>query len=346
MRTHTMLAAFRGAMVLLLIGASFQGPSWGIAQELIPNVVLAIHGGAAPSREEFIAEQEQQIRATMAEALTLGKKRLDEGGASLDAVETAIRVLEDSPLFNAGRGAVFTAEGRNELDASIMEGKSRRAGAVGGVTTVKNPISAARAVMEKSKHVLITGRGAEIFASKQGLEIVDPSYFWTEQRWKEIESVWKKEANDRKRSEVSPEVSMSHGTVGAVARDKSGNLAAGTSTGGMNNKMGGRLGDSPIIGAGTYADNETGAISCTGHGEFFIRFSVAHEILSQVRYKKVNIAEAAHDVLGRQLNEAGGKGAVIALDSQGGFASAYNEHGLFRGYITADGEVVIRLYDE
>jgi beta-aspartyl-peptidase (threonine type) len=310
----------------------------------VPRVVLAIHGGLGMAKEDLTDELEKEIRAKLAEALEVGRRALDQPGAtSLDAVEQAIRLLEDSPLFNAGRGAVFTREGRNELDASIMEGKSKRAGAVAGVTIVKNPISAARAVMERSKHVMLIGRGAEVFATKAGLEIVDPSYFWTLPRWQQIENAWK----ESKTSKILPPRTMGEhnwGTVGAVAVDAAGDLAAGTSTGGTNNKEFGRVGDSPIIGAGTYADNAGCAVSCTGHGEYFIRFAVSHEINSLVKYRGLKVDQAADQVVNKTLKQAGGEGGLIVLDRAGNYSDAYNSDGLYRGYITKDGKKKVLLY--
>lgn len=312
--------------------------------EVVEHVVLGIHGGIGYDKQDVTPEYLKEVRAGLEAALKAGAAKLKDGGNSLDAVETAIRVLEDDPNFNAGKGAVFTHDGRNELDASIMDGKTKKAGAVAGVTIVKNPITAARAVMEKSKHVLFTGRGAEIFATKQGLEIVDPAYFWTEPRWKAIQKIWEREKQER-RSGLPPK-SEAYGTVGAVALDKDGNLAAGTSTGGMTNKIAGRVGDSPIIGAGTYADNEAAAISCTGHGEFFIRYAVSHEIVAQMKYRKVSLKDAAEDVINKQLRDVDGEGGCVALDRTGKFATAFNTEGMYRGCITGDGKITIRLYEE
>lgn len=318
----------------------------------VPDVVLGIHGGIGDAGEELAPEVEKEMRAAMELALRNGHAVLKEGKSSLDAVVAAIKVLEDSPAFNAGRGAVFTNNGTNELDASIMDGKTKQAGAVAGVMTVKNPISAARAVMEKSKHVLLTQRGAEQFAKEQGLEIVDPKYFWTEHRWKALQERIEKE---KQQNPAAPGAAfqrltkVEYGTVGAVALDQAGNLAAGTSTGGMTNKMYNRLGDSPIIGAGTYADNAAAAISCTGHGEFFIRYSVSHEIVAQMKYKGVTALEAADDVINKQLPSAfkrkpdDAEGAAIVLDKNGGFTTAYNYPALYRGYITKDGTIRVRL---
>ena len=317
------------------------------SDDVVTDVVFGVHGGTGMDKKDITPELDRQYRAVLTEALKIGKAKLDGGGSSLDAVEAAIRFMEDSPILNAGRGAVFTRDGRNELDASIMEGAGKRAGAVGGVQVIKNPITAARAVMEKSKHVLFVGRGAEVFAAQQGLDLVDPSYFWTEMRWKAIQEVWQKEAEERKRQgAIEPLKKLEYGTVGAVALDAKGDLAAGTSTGGMTGKMPGRVGDSPIIGAGTYADNAAAAISCTGHGEFFIRYAVSHEIVAQMKHKNASVRDAADDVINRQLKDAGGEGAAIALDKSGRFAAAYNSEGLYRGCITKDGKIRVRLYEE
>ncbi|HEX4128777.1 MAG TPA: isoaspartyl peptidase/L-asparaginase [Pirellulales bacterium] len=314
------------------------------------NVVLAVHGGIGLDKPDMTPELEAKLRPALEEALRQGHAALErEGATALDGVEAAIRVLEDSPLFNAGRGAVFTHEGRNELDASIMEGKTRKAGAVASVTIIKNPITAARAVMERSKHVLLVGRGAEVFATRAGLEIVDPSYFWTEPRWRDIQKRWEQEAAGRgDRSEyIAPPLPKSqYGTVGAVAVDRQKNLAAGTSTGGMTNKAFGRVGDSPIIGAGTYADNDGAAVSCTGHGEFFIRWCVAHEVNALIKHRGMKVDEAARDVIQRQLKPAGGEGGLIALDRQGNFSAEFNTSGMYRGSITGDGRVHVALYED
>ncbi len=328
-----------GMLLMTISTTGFAG------DEMIDNVVLGIHGGLGYDKKDVTEDFLKEVRAGLKAALEAGAKKLKDGGDSLDAVEAAIRVMEDDPTFNAGKGSVFTHEGRNELDASIMEGKTKKAGAVAGVTIIKNPITAARTVMEKSKHVLFTGRGAEVFATKQGLEIVDPAYFWTDRRWKQIQEVWARE-KDEKRSQAGPKKSEYYGTVGAVALDAHGNLAAGTSTGGMTNKMFGRVGDSPIIGAGTYADNEAAAISCTGHGEYFIRYAVAHEIIAQIKYKNVSLKDAAEDVINRQLKDAGGEGGCVGLDRQGRFGTAFNSEGLYRACITKDGKITIRLYEE
>jgi beta-aspartyl-peptidase (threonine type) len=316
------------------------------------KLVLVVHGGEGDLPEKVSPEIEKKHKEVLEEALRRGYARLKEGkkGASLDAVEAAIRVLEDSPLFNAGKGAVFTHEGRNELDASIMEGKDKKAGAVAGVSIIKNPITAARAVMERSPHVLLIGRGAELFALKHKLDIVHPDYFWTEQRWQELQDALKKEEK-RREGAPSPQPSPPEGgegrvrgrqrhfgTVGAVALDGDGNLAAGTSTGGMTNKWSGRVGDSPIIGAGTYADNDACAVSCTGWGEYFIRFAVAHDITARVKYAHRSVKQATEVVINEQLQKAGAEGGAIVLAPSGDFHIAYNRLAgqMSRGFITSD----------
>jgi len=254
------------------------------------DYAIVIHGGAGTIlRKDFTPEKEPQYKKVLQEALQIGDSILRNGGSSLDAVEKTIRILENSPLFNAGKGAVFTNSGKNELDASIMWGKDLNAGAVAGVDDIKNPISAARKVMENSEHVMLSGHGASEFAKTQGLEIVDQSYFFTQNRWDHLQEILKKE------KEMTPE--DRHGTVGCVALDKDGNLTAGTSTGGMTNKRFGRIGDSPIIGAGTYANNASCAISCTGHGEFFIRLGVAKDISSMMEYQNISLEEASNKVI-------------------------------------------------
>ena len=301
----------------------------------VADVALAIHGGIGLDKKDMTPELEVKLRKDLAAALQAGHALLAKGGDSLDAVQAAIIVLENSPLFNAGKGAVFTHDGRNELDASIMEGKTKRAGAVAGVTTIKNPILGARAVMDKTKHVMLIGQGADLFAKQAGLEIVDPKYFWTESRWQQLQEQLRKEKEHR-----------DHGTVGAVALDNHGVLAAGTSTGGMSNKQFGRVGDSPIIGAGTYADNEGCAVSATGHGEYFIRFAVAHSIVDLMKYKKLSVNASADEVIQRTLKPAGGEGGVVVLDHRGNYAASYNTEGMYRGYITRTGQWKVMLYEQ
>ena len=306
------------------------------------QLVLVIHGGEGDLPVKVSPELEKRHKEVLEEALRRGYACLKKGktGASIDAVEAAIRVMEDSPLFNAGKGAVFTHEGRNELDASIMEGKDKKAGAVAGVSIVKNPISAARAVMEHSPHVLLIGRGAELFAIKHKLDIVHPDYFWTEQRWKELQDALKKEEKQREAGAAAPPRRRHFGTVGAVALDGDGNLAAGTSTGGMTNKWSGRVGDSPIVGAGTYADNDACAVSCTGWGEYFIRYAVAHDITARVKYARRSVKEAAEAVINEQLQKAGAEGGAIVLGPHGDFHIVYNRLAgqMSRGYITSRDE--------
>lgn len=303
-----------------------------------PRFMLVIHGGAGTiTRRSMTAETEKQYRDTLEQALRIGHAILNRGGSSLDAVEATVRFMEDSPLFNAGKGSVFTHEGRNEMDASIMDGRTKKAGAVGAVTILKNPIAAARAVMEKSPHVMLIGRGAELFATKVGLEVVDPSYFWTERRWKQLQEDLRKEQEGAKSTEKG------FGTVGAVALDSSGNLAAATSTGGKNNKQFGRVGDSPIIGAGNYADNETCAVSGTGDGEYFIRYSVAYDVGAIMKYRGATVQQAATEVV-RKLKDVGGEGGVIALDRNGNFAMPFNSEGMYRGHIGPDGAATVLIY--
>jgi len=308
------------------------------------KAMLVIHGGAGTiTKASMTAEREAEYRKALAESLRIGHAVLAKGGSSVDAVEASIRFMEDSPLFNAGKGAVFTHDGKNELDASIMDGRNRAAGAVAGVTIVKNPISAARAVMEKSKHVMMIGRGAELFATSVGLEIVDPSYFWTERRWKGLQEELLQETRPQARLGVADENRF--GTVGAVAVDKHGNLAAGTSTGGMTNKRFGRVGDAPVIGAGNFADNESVAVSATGAGEFFIRWTVASDIAALVKYRGMSVADAAEEVINKKLTKIeGAEGGVIALDAKGNFAMPFNSEGMYRGWIGADGEPHVEIY--
>lgn len=314
-------------------------PRWG----------LVVHGGAGTiPRGSLTPEREAEYHAKLREALLAGHAVLSRGGSSLDAVEAAILILEDSPLFNAGRGAVFTAEGRNELDASVMDGRTLAAGAVAGVTRVKNPILLARQVMENSPHVMLVGAGAEAFGQQRGVEMVDPSYFHTEARWRALERAREEEGyqefrRDTTRADTPLPDDRKLGTVGAVALDRQGNLAAGTSTGGMTNKRWGRVGDAPIIGAGTYASGRCG-VSATGHGEYFIRLGVARDICAQVEYLNLPLADAADNVVMMKLTELGGTGGVIAMDDQGNFALPFNTDGMYRGWIGLDGQPHTEIY--
>jgi len=301
--------------------------------------VLVIHGGAGVIRKDLTPEKEKAVRADLESALHAGHAVLQKGGSSLDAVTQAILVLEDSPRFNAGKGAVFTHEGRNELDAAIMDGATLRAGAVAGVQRVKNPVLLARAVMEHSPHVMLAGDGAEAFARTAGIELVDPSYFRTEERWQQLQEALEA---DRERHASSPGRAIHYGTVGAVALDSAGHLAAATSTGGMTDKRWGRVGDSPIIGAGTYA-NAHCAVSATGWGEFYIRTVAAHDICARVEYAKEPIAQAAKDVVMGAVPKLGGDGGVIALDAHGNFATPFNTDGMYRGWIGRDGKAHVAI---
>ena len=298
---------------------------------------IALHGGAGNILpEDYTKEQQEAYIHELNCALEIGKKILSDGGTSLDAVEKVIRYLEDCPLFNAGKGAVFSHDGKNELDAAIMDGNGLRAGAVAGVGDIKNPISAARLVMDKSEHVFMVGKGASLFAKSQGVEIVDSSYFYTEKSWKSLQKALEKENQKDKKM----------GTVGCVALDKSGNLAAGTSTGGMTNKKYGRVGDVPIIGAGTYANNNTCAISATGHGEYFIRYTVSHDISALMEYKGLSLKDAANLVVNDKLEKAGGKGGIIAVDKFGNLMLTMNTTGMFRAFANSKGEQGVSIFKE
>ncbi|MFC1225247.1 isoaspartyl peptidase/L-asparaginase family protein [Pedobacter sp. BG31] len=314
--------------------------------------VMVIHGGAGTIlKKNMTPEKEAAYVAALTKALQAGYAEIKAGKSSLDAVEATIHVLENDPHFNAGKGAVFTHDGRNELDAAIMDGKTLMAGSVAGVTTVKNPISAARAVMEKSEHVMMVGSGADLFAKDAGLEIVDPKYFWTKERWNGLQEAIKEDSTKAVLDHGSKKSGLlgiknhdyKFGTVGCVALDQAGNLAAGTSTGGMTNKKYGRVGDAPIIGAGTYCNNETAGISCTGWGEFYIRNVVAKTISDLMEYKGISVAEASKIVLDK-VGKMGGDGGLIALDKKGNVAMPFNTEGMYRGTITADGKIEVNIY--
>ncbi len=307
---------------------------------------LVVHGGAGYiNPKTFSEEKKKQYISKLKEAIDKGSSVLSKGGTALDAVETVISILEDSPLFNAGKGAVFTAEGTNELDASIMEGKTLNAGAVAGVKHIKNPISLARLVMEKSPHVLLSGEGAEAFAEEQGIELVENKYFFTQDRWNYYQKV-KEEKMKKETAEIVFNPDRKFGTVGCVALDKNGNLAAGTSTGGMTFKRFGRIGDSPIIGAGTYANNNTCAISCTGHGEYFIRNVVAYDISALMEYKGLSLNKAAEKVVLDKLVKAGGDGGIIGIDKYGNIAMPFNTKSMFRGFSLDGQEPVVKIFKE
>jgi len=346
-----------------------------------PRLGFVIHGGAGViKRGSLSPEKEAEYKRKLEEAVLAGYKALQDGKTGLDAVEIAIRMLEDSPLFNAGKGAVFTADGKNELDSSIMDGKTLKAGAVAGLHHVKNPISLARKVMENSPHVMMVGDGAEKFAKEQNIELVSEKYFWTQERWDSLQRIIKEEKEKEKAAKDAKKVSQTipdsgfripdskladaktedqrpktvserelaynkFGTVGAVALDKDGNLAAGTSTGGMTYKKFGRVGDAPIIGAGTYANNATCAISATGWGEFFIRLGVARDISATMEYRGLPVQQAADSVLNK-VKTLGGDGGVIAIDKFGNIGISFNSEGMYRAYIDSDGKPVIEIYKD
>ena len=305
-------------------------------------LAIAIHGGAGTiTRASMTPEKEAAYRAGLEQALRAGHAILEEGGTSMDACVAAVRVMEDSPLFNAGKGAVYTADEKHELDACVMDGATMKAGAVAAVTRVKNPVELARLVMDKSEHVMLAGAGAEKFAQENGIEVVDNSYFDTPQRLEQLRKAKAKEKAPASGPALSPQ--DRHGTVGCVALDRHGNLAAATSTGGMTNKRFGRVGDSPIVGAGTWADNETCAVSATGHGEYLMRLVIGHEVSSQMRWGKKSLKEAAEDAIAR-LGKLGGDGGIIAIDREGNIAMPFNSEGMYRGSIDASGKINLEIY--
>jgi beta-aspartyl-peptidase (threonine type) len=304
--------------------------------------VLIIHGGAGVIKRDMNPAKEKAVRAAMTKALEDGYAQLKAGKPAMDAVTAAITVLEDDPNFNAGRGSVFTHDGKNEMDAAVMDGDTLRAGSVAAVHRVKNPILLARAVMEHSPHVMLIGDGAEEFAKEQGITLVDPSYFRTEERWQQLQKALKEDAEKQPHADL--ETAKHFGTVGAVALDAQGHLAAGTSTGGMTDKRWGRVGDSPIIGAGTYANAQC-AVSGTGWGEFYIRTVAAHEICMKVSMLGEPLQRAAAEVINQEIPSMGGNGGAIALDSDGNIAMPFNTDGMYRGWIGADGVPHVAIYD-
>lgn len=340
----------------LILAAVVCGSSCAVQAPDRPEWALVIHAGSgALERSSMTRDQEAEYRAALARALETGAMMLRSGGRALDAVESVIRVMEDDPLFNAGRGAVFTAAGRNELDASIMDGATRRAGAVAGVTRTRHPITAARAVMEKSTHVMLSGEGADAFAREQQLEIVEPSFFFTERRWQQLEAELRKRGEHvpprppgapLPQTRIAVEDDHKLGTVGVVALDSRGDIAAGTSTGGTNAKRWGRVGDSPIIGAGTYAANESCAVSGTGVGEFFIRLTVAREICALVEYKGYGIKEAADEVIHTRLSSLKGSGGVIVMSPRGEMSWSFNTTGMFRARQSAVSPAQISIFQD
>ncbi len=313
---------------------------------------IVIHGGAGTILKKNMSDSlETAYREKLTEAISKGHEILAAGGSSMDAVTATINIMEDSPLFNAGKGAVFTHDETNELDASVMDGASLNAGAISGVTRIKNPIDLARAVMDKSEHVMLSGVGAEQFAEEQGFALVDPGYFYTKRRFESLQRIKERETteldHDGKTAFVDPFIkNAKFGTVGCVALDKSGNLAAGTSTGGMTNKRYNRIGDAPIIGAGTYANNASCAVSSTGWGEYFIRAMVAHDIAALMEYKGLSIQEAAREVIQKKVPALGGDGGIVAIDRGGNIAMEFNTAGMYRAHMNKDGELTVKIYKE
>jgi len=336
--TRTLNRFFLGCLAL---ACALSGPAASAAGE--PPVAIAIHAGAGTIlREDMTPEREAVIRTALEQAVRAGHAVLEAGGSSLDAVTRTVTLLEDDPNFNAGRGAVFNADGRHELDASIMDGSNLAAGAIAGVHNVRNPILLARRVMTDSVHVLLSGAGAEAFAREQGLAFEDDGYFHTDYRWQQLLDARAAEAAPKTAGRGAPDRWLS--TVGAVALDRAGNLAAATSTGGMTNKRWGRIGDSPIIGAGTYADNRSCAVSATGHGEYFIRATVARDICARMQYTGASLAAAADAVVHGELKTLGGDGGIIAIDRGGAIALTFNTPGMYRARIGVDGRLFVGIY--
>ena len=329
----------RFGLFLLLVSIFLSACSKPSSEQ--PSFGLIIHGGAGGNPDTMSDKFKAESETVMLNALQAGYDILESGGSSLDAVSAAIVILEDSPLFNAGKGAVFTSEGTHELDASIMDGSTLNAGAVAGVKRTKNPIKLARLVMDKSKHVMMAGDGAETFGKQHGIEFVDQDYYFTESKKKALEAAIAKEKSQS--SLESHEGYRYYGTVGAAALDKSGNLAAGTSTGGMTNKRFGRIGDSPVIGAGTYASNHSCAVSATGHGEYFIRLNVTRDIAALMEYQGLSVKDASQEVIHDKLTDLGGTGGIIAIDHQGNMAMPFNTMGMRHGYVDSSGEFVVKF---
>ncbi|MBA3663226.1 MAG: isoaspartyl peptidase/L-asparaginase [Bacteroidetes bacterium] len=313
------------------------------------NFAIVVHGGAGTILKKNMSDElEKAYKEKLEEAMQAGYDTLSRGGTSTDAVIVTIKILEDSPLFNAGRGSVFTADGKNEMDASIMDGKTLKAGAVAGVRTVKNPITAALCVMQRSEHVMMVGTGAEKFAKSCNCEFADTSYFFEQKRWDQLQKIKQTEKTELDHgynyNKDSVYKDYKFGTVGVVALDQFGDLAAGTSTGGMTNKKYGRVGDSPIIGAGTYANNKTCGVSCTGHGEYFMRSVVAYDVSALMEYKKMSVKDAANEVVMKKLKEMGGEGGLIAMDRKGNITMPFNTEGMYRAYMKSTGEKTLLIY--
>jgi beta-aspartyl-peptidase (threonine type) len=325
----------------LLAMAAAAGGQTGPRIESRPYAI-AVHGGAGVIRKGSLsAEKEAAVRKALEAAVLRGKEILERGGSSLDAVEAAVKLLEDAPEFNAGRGAVFTADGGHEMDAAVMEGASLRAGAVAGVRRVKNPVALARLVLERSPHVFLAGPGADLYAKEMGLEMAPPSYFHTDERWQDLLRARAKAGQKA----PPPQAPEPHGTVGAVALDLHGHLAAATSTGGMTNKRPGRIGDSPVVGAGTYADDRTCAVSCTGWGEYFLRAVAAHDVAARMAYGQEPLEKAAQEVLSR-IAEMGGDGGLIAVDGRGNLCLRFTTEGMYRAWLAPGGKVEVRIYGQ
>jgi beta-aspartyl-peptidase (threonine type) len=314
---------------------------------------IIIHGGAGTILKKNLSdEKEKAYKVKLEQAIRTGYTILKDGGTSQEAVVKTIQVMEESPLFNAGKGAVFTHEETNELDASFMDGKTLNAGAVAGVMNVKSPIELAVKIMTDSDHVMLSGKGASLFAKEKGLEIVDPAYFYTERRFNSLQNIKDKEKtavapDDKKSAFYDADIKNSKfGTVGCVALDKDGNIAAGTSTGGMTNKRWGRIGDAPIIGSGTYANNKTCGVSSTGWGEYFIRSQVAYDISAQMEYQQKSLKEATADVIQNKLTKLGGTGGVVALDKNGNMSFEFNTAGMYRASMDDQGKLTVKIYKE
>lgn len=339
--------------LLMFISCNDKSEKLAFAETLKKPFAIVIHGGAGGvERKYFTSEQELAYKEKLQQALNAGYAILENGGTSLEAVQASIIIMEDSPLFNAGKGAVFNSEGQQEMDASIMDGRTLKAGAVAGVNHIKNPILAARMVMDSTSHVLLSGKGAEIIAKKFKLEMVDSDYFFTPKRYNQLMKLQGKEEmkldhNTSDHQKINYFIDdHKYGTVGAVALNRLGNIAAGTSTGGMTNKKYGRIGDTPIIGAGNYANNETCGVSCTGTGEYYIRTVAAHEISNLMKYKNFSAQKALKEVIFNQIGKLGGEGGAIVLDKDGNVAWDFNSTGMFRGYKKSTGENVVEMYEK
>jgi beta-aspartyl-peptidase (threonine type) len=352
MKKHLLILSF----LIVLLGCKNETTSSSEEKKAATKqneFAIIIHGGAGTIlKKNMSKEKEAAYKTKLEEAIKVGHAILKNGGTSQDAVLKTIQVMEESPLFNAGKGAVFTHEETNELDASFMDGKTLNAGAVAGVTNVKSPIELAIKIMTDSDHVMLSGKGASIFAKEKGLEIVDPSYFYTERRFKSLQRIKDRaktelDHDDKKAAFYDTDIKNSKfGTVGCVALDKNGNISAGTSTGGMTNKRWGRIGDTPIIGSGTYANNTTCGVSSTGWGEYFIRGQIAYDISAQMEYQQKTLKEATSDVIQNKLTKLGGTGGVVALDKNGNMSFEFNTAGMYRASMNDKDELVVKIYKE